>query len=59
MKSFIKYMVVITLAIGLLYGYNTFVPKNFLTFMIGLPIYVGIVLWVVHLFEKKQNMSSR
>lgn len=57
MKSIVKYMVVIVLAIVLLYGYNTFVPKNLLTFIIGLPIYVGILLWVVSLFEKRQSVS--
>lgn len=57
MKSIVKYMVVIVLAIVLLYGYNTSVPKNFLTFIIGLPIYVGILLWVVSLFEKRQSVS--
>ncbi len=57
MKSIVKYMVVIVLAIVLLYGYNTSVPKNLLTFIIGLPIYVGILLWVVSLFEKRQSVS--
>lgn len=57
MKSIVKYMVVIVLAIVLLYGYNTFVPKNLLTFIIGLPIYVGIILWVANLFEKRQGMT--
>lgn len=57
MKSLVKYMAVIVLSIALLYGYNTFVPKNLTTFIIGLPIYVGIILWVANLFEKKQGMT--
>jgi len=57
MKSLLIYAVTIALSILLLYIYNLFVPKNLLTFMIGLPIYVGIVLWVVRLFEKKQGAS--
>lgn len=55
MKSFLIYAVTIALSILLLYGYNLFVPKNLLTFMIGLPIYVSIILWVVRLFEQKQG----
>lgn len=57
MKSLLKYVVTIALSIALLYGYNTSVPKNLLTFIIGLPIYVGILLWVVSLFEKRQSVS--
>ncbi|WP_161568889.1 hypothetical protein [Exiguobacterium sp. SL-9] len=57
MKSLVKYLAVIVLATALLYGYNTFVPKNLMTLIIGLPIYVGIILWVVNLFEKKLGMT--
>jgi len=57
MKSLLIYAVTIALSILLLYIYNLFVPKNLLTFMIGLPIYVGIVLWFVRLFQKKQGAS--
>ncbi|UTT43733.1 hypothetical protein [Exiguobacterium aurantiacum] len=57
MKNLVKYTVVIALAIALLYGYNTFIPKNLTTFIIGLPVYVGIILWIANLFETKQVMT--
>ena len=48
-----KYIILISLSIALLYIYNTFVPKNVMTFIVGLPIFVGIILLVANRFETR------
>ncbi len=55
MKTFVKYLVIIALSIVLLYIYNEIVPKNLLTFILGLPIFIGIIVWIGSLFDKNKK----
>ena len=57
MKTFVKYLVIIPLSIVLLYIYiyNEIVPKNLLTFILGLPIFIGIIVWIGSLFGKNKK----
>lgn len=51
-----KYIILMTLSIALLYIYNTFIPKNVMTFIVGLPIFVGIILLVASRFETRCDL---